>query len=175
MSFSDIERFQKYWARFTTQLKGMLITQAKNETLSCSVLNLLLADSIEFWDSHHAEGGRWLEQLENENPQKGSLVREVLVNDMKFEDASETVSGNDLIKYVLPVGSALAGFAISHFAGASRAVQALCTVAPAAIAYPVANNMFQTARDQKKKAIIQGYMDQLDKYRLAVESILQDM
>jgi len=175
MSNSDFERFQKYWNRFVTQLKGKLMAQAKNETLTCSVMNLLLADSIEFWDSHHSEGGRWLEKLEKENPQKGSMVREILVNDMKFEDTSETISRNDLIKVVLPVGSTLAGYAISHFAGANRVIQAICTAAPAAIAYPVASGMHKSAREQKKKDIIRNYMDQLDKYRISVESILQDM
>lgn len=175
MSNKDYEIFQACWTKFADQLKGRMILQAKKETFNYTMLNLILADCTEFWDSHSSEGGRWLEHYEKRNPQKCSIIRDILVRDMKFRDTSENVSNNEIVKYALPVGSAIAGFVLSRNAYAGKKVlQALCTAAPAAITYPISNEIVDTAREKKKKRIIQRYLEQLDRYKISVENILLD-
>lgn len=50
--------------------------------------NLILADCIGFWDSGYSEGGRWLEKFEKMYPEKAELIRDILLNDMKFTENS---------------------------------------------------------------------------------------
>ncbi len=53
-------------------------------------------------------------------------------------------------------------------------VRAACTVVPAAVAYPVTVNIMKMKEEDGKKELIQAYLKQLDKYKLSMESILQD-
>lgn len=175
MGNSYYDGFKKNWDKFFTRLHGQLITQAKNGVFTLASSNLILADCIGFWDSRHSEGGRWLEEFEREYPNKAETVRNILLNDMRFEEGAADDSRQEYLKYILPAGSAAAGFAISRIAGANMAVQAVCTVAPAAVAYPVASNFLHAADDNRKKKMIQDCLSQLDKYRVSIESILQDM
>lgn len=167
--------FKKNWDKFVSRLQGQLITQARNGVFTPASSNLILADCIGFWDSRHSEGGRWLEEFEKEYPQKAEMVRNILLDDMKFEENSADDSKQEYLKYIIPVGSAAAGFAISKIAGANAIVQAVCTIAPAAAAYPVASNILHAADDNRKKEMIRNYLSQLDKYRVSIESILHDI
>lgn len=167
--------FKKNWDKFIVRLQGQMITQARNGVFTQASSHLILADCIGFWDSRHSEGGRWLGKFEEEYPQKAEMVRNILLNDMKFEENSADDSKQGYLRYIIPVGSAAAGFAISRIAGANAVVQAVCTIAPAVVAYPVADNVLHAADDNRKKEIIQNYLSQLDKYRVSIESILLDM
>lgn len=175
MENSYNDDFKKNWDKFFTRLQGQLITQAKNGIFTPASSNLILADCIGFWDSRYSEGGRWLEKFEKEYPKKAEMVRKILLNDMKFEENSADDSKQEYLKYIIPVGSAAAGFAISKIAGANAIVQAVCTVAPAMVAYPVANNFVHAAEDNRKKKMIQDYLSQLNKHRVSIENILQDI
>lgn len=167
--------FKKNWDKFIARLQGQLLMQAKKGVFTPASFNLILADCVGFWDSRHSEGGRWLDGFEKEYPKKAEMVRNILLNDMKFEGNFSEKSKQEYLKYVIPAGSAAAGFALSKIAGANTVLQAVCTIAPAVVAYPVANNVLQTAGDNRKKEMIQDYLSQLDKYKASIESILQDM
>lgn len=175
MGNSYCDAFKKNWDKFITRLQGQLITQAKNGVFTPASSNLILADCIGFWDSRHSEGGRWLDGFEKEYPDKAERIRNILLNDMKFKSNSSDESTQEYLRYLIPVGSAAAGFAISRIAGANAIVQAVCTIAPAVVSYPVASNVLHAAGDNRKKEIIQNYLSQLDKYRVSIESILQGM
>lgn len=175
MGNSYYNDFKKNWDKFIVRLQGQLITQAKNGVFTPASSNLILADSIGFWDSRHSEGGRWLDGFEKEYPQKAEMVRNVLLNDMKFVENSADASKQDYLRYIIPMGSAAAGFTISKIAGANAIVQAVCTIAPAVVAYPVASNVLHAADNNRKKEMIQNYLSQLDKYRISIENILLDI
>lgn len=175
MGNSYYDAFKKNWDKFITRLQGQLITQAKNGVFTPASFNLVLADCIGFWDSRHSEGGRWLDGFEKEYPEKAERIRNILLNDMKFESNSSDESTQEYLRYLIPVGSAAAGFAISRIAGANAIVQAVCTIAPAAVSYPVASNILHAAGDNRKKERIHNCLSQLDKYRVSIESILQDV
>lgn len=167
------DEFEKNWEKFTTQLQGQIMTQAQKGVLVHSVLNLILADCVGFWDSKYSEGGRWLDRYETEYPKKADMIRDIFLNDMKFTDEGEKSSDLEALKYIVPVGTAIAGFAVSGFGKAGMLARAACTVVPAAVAYPIATNIVNIKSDDAKENLIQAYMKQLDKYKLSIESILQ--
>lgn len=174
MSEIYYEEFEKCWKKFATRLQGQIMMQVKKGMLIHSSLNLILADCAGFWDSRHSEGGRWLDKYEAEYPEKAGIVRDILLKDMKFTGEEGNPSRYGALKYIVPVGSAVAGFAVSGGIGASGLVRAACTVVPAAVAYPVTLNIMKMKAEDGKKELIRAYMNQLDKYKLSIESILQD-
>ena len=103
------------------------------------------------------------------------MIRNILLNDMKFTEDSEGDTKNGYLKYVVPLGSAAVGLGISRVIGANNLVQAICTISPAVVAYPITNNILDSTKDQKMKIRISNYMRQLDKYKLSIESILKDV
>lgn len=172
MGNTDRERFEANWQKFTTQLRGQMMIEAKKQKLTYPMLKLMLASHVGYWDSRQKEGGRWLDAYEAANPEKGALVREILVKDMCFSEEEDSRSQTDIWKYAVPVGGAAAGFAISHALGAAAGVQAVATVAPAVIGYPLAGSLSGSARERGKKELLDRYMAQLQKYKKSVESIL---
>ncbi len=175
MQTTDYERFEKYWKDFSDRLQGQMMTQANKGVFTFASLNLILSDCVGSWDSKYSGGGRWLDEYEKKYPQKAQMIRNILLNDMKFTEDSEGDTKNDYLKYIVPLGSAAVGLGISRGVGASNLVQAICTISPAVVAYPVTNNILDSTKDQKMKARISNYMRQLDKYRLSIESILKDV
>lgn len=174
MAENYYEEFEKYWKKFTTQLQGQIMQQAQKGMLIHSSLNLILADCAGFWDSRHSEGGRWLDRYEAEYPEKADMIRNILLKDMRFTGEEENSSKYGALKYIIPAGSAVAGFAVSGGFGASNLVRAACTIVPAAVAYPVMTNIMKMKAEDGKKELIRAYMNQLDKYKRNIESILQN-
>lgn len=168
------EEFEKYWKKFATQLQGQIMTQAQKGVLIHSALNLILADCVGFWDSKYSEGGRWIDKYETEYPKNAEMIRDILLRDMKFTDEGKESFDHKVLKYIVPVGTAAVGFAISGFSKASMFARAVWTVVPAAAAYPIATNIVNMKADDAKEKLIQAYMDQLDKYKQSIESILKN-
>lgn len=164
--------FPKYWKKFSTQLRGQLMSLAKNDTLMDSSANLALSSSIGFWDDRHAEGRKWLEQLESEEPERARLIENILVNDMHFENLGEQKEHNQLLKYGIPLGGAVAGFAVSKALGATPAVQVALTAGSAIVGYPIANSTVSSSHENAKNSKIDAYMKQLEKYELSIKNIL---
>lgn len=172
-SFYNI--FLKNWDKFRVRIKGQIMVQANKGVFTYSSLNLVLADCAEFWDSHNFEGGRWLIELEKAFPEKADLVKTILLKDMKFSEESEVYSKNNFLQYAVPVGSAAVGFSLSRMMGASNVVQAISTVTPAAVAFPITKSIVNSMDDKKQKEAIDSYIAQLEKYRLSIESIVKDI
>lgn len=175
MNNTDKERFEQCWNKFITRLRGQMLNTMAKQKLTYPMMKLMLADEVEFWDSRQQEGGRWLDQYEAEYPEKGALIRSILVKDISFKEESGNAPQGDSLKYILPVGGAAAGFLISHFMGANTIVQAVSTVVPAVAAYPIAVSVTGSNKADADKRMLQLYLDQLEKYRLSVESILLDV
>lgn len=175
MQDSFYNSFLKNWDKFRVRLQGQIMIQVKKGVFTYTSLNLVLADCVEFWDSHYSEGGRWLMELEKAFPEKAELVKKILLKDMKFSEESDVASKNNILQYAVPVGSAVVGFSISRALGASNIVQAVCTLTPAAVALPLTKNIVNSVDENKKKEMIDSYLSQLEKYRLSVESVVKDI
>ncbi|MCH5185007.1 MAG: hypothetical protein J1F64_02665 [Oscillospiraceae bacterium] len=173
MQDSFYNGFLKNWDKFISRLKGEIMMQANKGVFTFSYINLILADCTGFWDSSHSEGGRWLIELEKAFPDKAELVRTILLNDMRFSEESGNIQKNNILRYAVPIGSAVVGFSLSNMMGASKIVKAICTIAPAAVTVPITNNILSGMDDSRTKSIINRYISQLEKYRISIESILE--
>lgn len=175
MQNSFYEGFEKNWDKFRSRLQGKIMVQINKGVFNLPSLNLALADCIEFWDSRHSEGGRWLDELEKALPDKANMVREILLKDMRFAEESDGGTQNNFLQYAVPAGSAIVGFSLAKVMGATEVIRAVCTIVPAAVAFPLTKNIISMADCNKKKEMIKNYLAQLEKYRLSIESILKDI
>jgi hypothetical protein len=172
MDTTEKEKFESLWTNFLVLVKGKLINAANKQTLSPSLASLILADAAGSWASEYELNGRWLKKLNETDPQKGTLVSEVLLNDMKFT-AVETKGELPLYyNYAIPVAGGLAGWGVSMLCGAGKLVQAASAVLPALLLYPAVNTLRKNLNSANHEKAIADYVGQLEKYKNSVLSIL---
>lgn len=170
----DVEQFEKCWNIFLTRLEGRMMTQSKKQTLTYPFLNLMLSDACLCWGSEYEEGGRWLKKYSEAEPEKGKLIRQILMEEMRFSEISVKKDTADSWSYAIPIAGAAAGLGISHVLKAGMAAQAASTILPVVILYPSVKAAGENRSARMKKGMMKEYLSQLDKYRLRVASLLED-
>ena len=175
MYMQEKETFEKNWQKFITRIRGQMMSQMKNGFFSYGTLDLILADSLGFWESKDFEGARWLDEFERSHPDKAQRVRAILLEDMRFTEEPLEKPKGKVLSYAVPVGSAVAGLLAARAAGAGKAVQIAGALVPAVVTASVTDSAVRATADKKEKEWIDLYLRQLDKYRLSVESILDEL
>ena len=172
MNTTEKEKFESLWSDFVALVKGKLITTSAKQKLTTPLANLILADAASSWGSEYELNGKWLSKLKETDPQKAELVQQVLLNDLKFTEIETKGALPDYYNYVIPAVGACAGLALSMSLGCSKIVQAIATLVPAALLYPAVTNYRSQAIASNTEKDIAGYLQQLDKYKNSVISIL---
>lgn len=169
---SNISDFENVWKKFITRLKGELMEQMKRAPLTFSVADITLSNAATAWSVSYDECGRWLTAYSQSEPDKGALISDILTKDMHFTEIAPAKGFPQAAKIAIPAAGAVAGFCISHFLGAGFLVQAISTVAPAALLYPATASLSSTAESNGKTALLNDYLAQLDKYKTSVLSVI---
>ena len=172
MNNTDKERFESLWADFVTLVKGKLISTANIQTLSIPLANLILHDAASSWNSDYEINGKWLSDFKNREPQKAELVYDILLNDMKFSEIEIRKEFPNYYNYLIPTVGAIAGLGISYFSGASKIIQTVSTIAPAVLLYPAVKMFGKQQNETNKKKNIDVFMQQLEKYKNSILTIL---
>ena len=171
---SNVSDFEKYWNKFTTKLKGALMGQMRNQPLTHSAASIVLSDIAMAWSLSYDDCGRWLLEYTQENPEKGAIITQILTQDMGFTEIPESKNFPEIAKIAAPAAGAVLGFGISHFLNASILIQAISTIAPAALIYPVTKNLGESVKTAKQEILLNDYMEQLEKYRKSVLSVINE-
>lgn len=172
MKNNDIEVFEKQWEQFMTRIQGRIMHYAQTQELSYSLMKLILKDVSNSWDSDLDGNGRWLKQYCRQNPQKGELIRRILLEDMGFTEVSKDKDNWGMLVHAVPVAGAAAGFGLSSVLGAGPVIKTVSTIAPALLLYPAARGFGGSVKDRRTEEYIDKYLLQLDKYKKSVTSIL---
>lgn len=171
---SNISEFESYWDRFTARLMGTLMNESKKQEITYSVASILLSDAVMSWSLSYDDCGSWLARLKSEEPEKGELVSQILTNDIKFTEVKPKKTMPPVVNAVAPVVGAALGFGISHALDAAVLVQIISTVVPGVLIYPATKSVGNMMEENKKSAVIEDYMAQLEKYKKSVISVLSD-
>ena len=166
------EKFESLWSDFIALVKGRLLTTANKQTLSTSLANLILADAASSWGSDYEINGRWVKEIREQEPKKAELILEVLLNDLKFSDVRIKGVLPDYCNYLIPTIGAIVGYAASHYWGASKLWQVVSTVAPAVLLYPAVKVYRKNQELSNIENITNQYIEQLEKYKNSIISIL---
>ena len=86
MNTTDKDRFESLWGDFIALVKGKLISTAAKQKLSTPLANLILSDAASSWNSEYDINGKWLSDLKKTNPKEAEMVREILLDDIHFEE-----------------------------------------------------------------------------------------
>ena len=172
MNTTDKDRFESLWGDFIALVKGKLISTAAKQKLSTPLANLILSDAASSWNSEYDINGKWLSDLKKTNPKEAEMVREILLDDIHFEEMDVKGELPLYYNYVIPAVGACAGCAISMYLGYGKLIQAASTVIPAALLYPAVNTFRNRMKETNKDKCIEGYIAQLEKYKNSVMSVL---
>lgn len=164
--------FNTIWQDFADAFKGALINESRKHKLTYPAVQLIFSEQVASWTSEYEAPGRWLIELSNREPEKGALVRDILLRDMHIEDLGEEGSRSRIWEYAVPLAAAGAGFGAARFLGLNALWTTCAAVAPAVVLYPVMKRTVGSADTRRDSSQIEDYVRQLDKYRNSVESAL---
>ena len=130
------EVFEAKWNKFVDTVKGQMIVQSKNKKLTFAIAKLILSDSISFWAAGYEEGGRWLKEFCDSDARRGAVLREILINDIKFSEVKSKGGISPLAAGASALAGGAVGFGISTLCNANVWVKVASTVLPPALVFP---------------------------------------
>lgn len=172
MMSTDQQTFEGLWEKFIVRLKGRMLRQSEKQPLDGPVVKLLLMDAALSWDSEQDECGRWLHSYAQDHPEKGKLLRDILVEDMHFTELAPQKELPEALTYVLPLAGAAVGLGAATYFQAGWLVKAAATVGPGVLLYPAVKAVGDSGREKNRRDAIGEYLDQLDKYKQSALSVL---
>ena len=165
-------KFQELWQDFVSSFKGNLITESHKQDISFATAKLALGEAVSTWASEYTINGRWLHKLIQENPSKGNLVKEVLTRDVVLSEEKSNGPKSDNLKYIITIGAGAIGYGIAYVAGLNTVVTACAALVPMVLAYPIANRYILDQKEKARADLINSYVNQLNKYKQSILSIL---
>lgn len=169
---ADIQQFERLWDGFVTSFKGDLIGQSRKQTLTYPLVKLIFSDKVLTLTSEYGSLGRWLDEVIKSQPRKGMLIKELLTKDMTLTEEKLNNEISSTIKYAVVGGAGALGFIVSKGMDLGMISTTILTLAPMAIAYPVATSYISTRKEKGIYTLIDAYVTQLDKYKKSINSVL---
>lgn len=183
---TDQKTFVKLWEDFILSYKGKLITASNSREISFSSAKQLLSESSLCWTSGQEMCARWLRGLYEESPKRAELINEIITRDMTLNEVKVASSKGNISKIVIPVCVGIVGFAIAKKIFAIKLIgttitkmftlrlvgAALMALVVALMAYFIVKGRLSAKHDRERFAIIDDYINQLDKYKKAIEDVL---
>ena len=166
------EKFESLWDDFISLVRGKLLTVAKNQTITTPLANLILSNAVSSWLSEYEINGRWLMRYREEDEAKMNLVQEVLTQDMKFSEVTIKRELPDYYNYIIPTIGAGVGYATSFIFDLGKIVQVASVIVPATLLYPAVKMYRQNQKVANMDINVNLYIEQLNKFRDSVLSIL---
>ena len=170
---AEKEKFETLWGDFVTLIKGKLITISDKQILSTSVANLVLSEAVESWAIKSELNGHWLMKLEEKYPNKVKLIKEILFQDIKFNNVKTIKVLPNYSKTIVPAMGAVIGFVVGKYFELGITTLVCSTIVPVLILYPTVAMLQKKQIIQKIESQIEGYIGQLNKYKDSILSILE--
>jgi hypothetical protein len=168
----DTQAFETNWKRFETTVKGKLLEKQKQQDVAVGFANIILKEAATNWFSSYSAEGRWLSRYTENNPDKGSAVKAVLKNDMKFVEVAAKQTISPYVKYGVAVAGAVVGGGLAGLFTESLLPRIIGAAVPAAVLYPMASEYEKSALEGGKSEAINGYIAQLEQYKQSIIRII---
>lgn len=172
MMYTNKEKFESLWNSFVTLVRGKLLMTARKQNLTLPLANLILSEASTSWMSEYDMNGKWLCNYFKENEEKASLIKEILLQEMKFTAISPKKDLPTSYNYIIPALGAGVGFAVSSLCGLGRIATVLSVLAPAVLLYPAVKTYRSGKALRNVDVNVDLYMEQLEKYKHSIVSIL---
>lgn len=172
MGNTEKEKFESLWNDFSTLVKGKLITTAQKQTLSVPLAKLILTDAAGLWNDEYSMYGRWLQQLSQNDFERANLIKDILFKDMTFVDVDSKKMLPDYCNYLIPGLGACAGYALGRYFDFGKIGQIASVIIPAILLYPAVKMFRNNQAEVAIEKTVNAYMEQLEKYKNSVLSVL---
>lgn len=165
--------FELVWDKFVVNLKGRMNESLKRDELNLSRANLLLKDSALCWFDQYNVVGKWPVKYSKNYPDKGALILSILQDDMVFKVEVKDTSPDNM-KLILALAGAVAGGVISLLLFPSLIVRIIGIIVPGIVFYLGYDAYQKASRDKICKKIIDGYVEQLSKYKTSIVNVIEN-
>lgn len=162
------KQFEELWEDYISSFKGSLISQTINQPMSYHLAKRTLEEVTLSWLSEFDRRGRWLMRLEKEYPDKGGAVKDIFRNDITIKEIAPSGSNVSVGKYLVPAGLAAAGYFAAKLLAYNTIKTACLVIIPALISIPILNTHLKSRQKSREDAIIDSYVSQLNKYKVAI-------
>lgn len=169
----NIDSFEKVWDNFIAKFKGKLLRQSNNGNLNYSDVKLVFMDIVLSWSIKTDIEGKWLADYTASNPEKGSLIKKILTEDLSINEIADLKS-IDFLNFIIPVSGAVLGLCITSFCDAEFIIKAVSTVIPPIALYPATKYALSSIKVNRTENLINSYVSQLDKYKQSIISIIDN-
>ena len=166
-------QFSGHWKDFLARLVGQMGRRARGKLPPFLQLQLILQDTASDWAGDDNRWGRWLMALEKEDARKARLIRDILLQDMRFQEITASRGLPPYLQAVIPAAGAAAGLGISMLCRAPIWAVAVSAIVPGLILIPTVRIMGEQREKQALQDGIYAYLSQLDKYCQSVQSVLR--
>lgn len=168
-----MKQFNKLWNDFIVKLNGQILKRSADGMPSIKQMNMILEDCALDWVTEETICGRWFLEYETENPNHGRLIRQVLLEDMRFRECEAQPELPNSAHVVVPAVGAVAGLALSRMLGAGAVVQTAAAIVPAVALSPAMKHMDAQLRSKNIQKLTEEYLLQLDMYYRSILSVLE--
>lgn len=180
------DEFRSNWTKFMAKLKGRLLGMSKNGELTFQAVSEIFDSEREFWLSHYEEGGRWIERFSEQDTTRGDIIRKILANDLHFSKSVKPKSNIAMLRILriaigVVVGLLLIRLSPDSWIMKSETLQNLRGWVPylsagcgGVIFYFLGLSFDASLVDKGMRKLTNGYLHQLDKFKLSVEAVLSD-
>lgn len=166
------EKFVSLWNNFVSHVKGRLMQAAEGQDLTQPLANLILSEISHTWMSEHELNGKWLYKYTEENEKKAALIKEILLNDMRFDEIKQKSIMPGYYTYLIPAIGAVTGYAIGDYFKFNDVWHIISTAAPAALLVPTIKAYRNEQQTKNKGNIVNLYIEQLTKYKNSIITVL---
>ena len=180
------DEFLSNWTKFIAKLKGRLLGMSKNGELTFKAVSEIFDSEREFWLSHYEEGGRWIERFSEQDATKGEIIRNILVNDLQFSGNITPKSNVGVFRIFriaigVVVGVLLIRLSPDSWILKSEELLKFRDLIPyfsagisGVVFYLLGQTFDASLFDKCRYKLIDSYLNQLEKYRLSVETLLDE-
>lgn len=169
----QISEFNRLWDDFMVKLKGQILKRSAEKMPSCKQLNMILEDCTLDWMTGETVCGRWFLGYESENPQKAQLIRQILLEDMRFQECESKQAIPRAAHIVVPAVGAAAGLALSRVLHAGAVMQAASAIVPAVALSPAMKYVDTQLCSKNIQKLTKEYLLQMDVYYRSIISVLE--
>lgn len=167
--------FERCWSKFAVTVKKRLIEKSKTQKITLNYANLILNDALLMWEDSSEECGIWLSHYAKSVPDKGGLIKNIISNNVRFYAIKERKDFPDVLKVLIPIIGAVAGFAVAYVLKAPIWGQIISSIAPALILFPLMNIIQKKKNASNVKSDIKDYLMQLENYKNSIIDVLTKM
>lgn len=168
-----IKQFNKLWNDFMVKLNGQILKRSADGMPSIKQMNMILEDCALDWVTGETICGRWFLEYETENPNQGQLIRQILLEDMRFQECEAQPELPSAAHIVVPAVGAVAGLALSRVLHAGAVMQAASAIVPAVALSPAMKYVDTQLSSKNTQKQTKEYLLQMDVYYRSIISVLE--